>query len=103
MFVPELKTWNDVAGLDTVKKDLQEICDLHAKFRSCHMITKLFQNKPDAVLLYGPPGCGKSCLAQALCSHLQYTFMQVYARDLLNPSTREQTIRDIFDKVSCRY
>uniref|UniRef100_A0A8C4Z656 Outer mitochondrial transmembrane helix translocase n=1 Tax=Gadus morhua TaxID=8049 RepID=A0A8C4Z656_GADMO len=57
-------TWRDVAGLDEVIYELQDTVIL--PFQKRHLLagSKLFQ-PPKGVLLFGPPGCGKTLIAKA--------------------------------------
>ncbi|KAJ8005782.1 hypothetical protein DPEC_G00121460 [Dallia pectoralis] len=57
-------SWGDIAGLDEVIYELQDTVIL--PFQKRHLLagSKLFQ-PPKGVLLYGPPGCGKTLIAKA--------------------------------------
>jgi SpoVK/Ycf46/Vps4 family AAA+-type ATPase len=73
---------NDVAGLVQVKQRLQlsffgplERPELREVFR---------QTSRGGLLLYGPPGCGKTFLAKAIAGELQAGFMSVSATDVKN-------------------
>uniref|UniRef100_A0A8C7G2B5 Outer mitochondrial transmembrane helix translocase n=1 Tax=Oncorhynchus kisutch TaxID=8019 RepID=A0A8C7G2B5_ONCKI len=57
-------SWRDIAGLDEVIYELQDTVIL--PFQKRHLLagSKLFQ-PPKGVLLYGPPGCGKTLIAKA--------------------------------------
>ncbi|KAJ3607305.1 hypothetical protein NHX12_025615 [Muraenolepis orangiensis] len=57
-------TWRDIAGLDEVINELQDTVIL--PFQKRHLLagSKLFQ-PPKGVLLFGPPGCGKTLIAKA--------------------------------------
>ncbi|KAL0979231.1 hypothetical protein UPYG_G00182450 [Umbra pygmaea] len=57
-------SWKDIAGLDEVIYELQDTVIL--PFQKRHLLagSKLFQ-PPKGVLLYGPPGCGKTLIAKA--------------------------------------
>ncbi|XP_062874339.1 outer mitochondrial transmembrane helix translocase isoform X2 [Trichomycterus rosablanca] len=57
-------TWRDVAGLDDIISELQESVILPFQKRHLFHGSKLLQ-PPRGVLLYGPPGCGKTLIAKA--------------------------------------
>uniref|UniRef100_A0A673H2V5 ATPase family AAA domain containing 1a n=1 Tax=Sinocyclocheilus rhinocerous TaxID=307959 RepID=A0A673H2V5_9TELE len=57
-------TWRDVAGLDELISELQDTVILSFQKRHLFRGSKLLQ-PPKGVLLYGPPGCGKTLIAKA--------------------------------------
>jgi cell division protease FtsH len=58
-------TWSDVAGLEEVKEELQEVVDF---LRDPRRFERLGARVPKGILLYGPPGTGKTLLAKAVAS-----------------------------------
>ena len=77
---PNIK-WNDIAGLEMVKQALREAIVLPiAK-------PELFTGarKPwSGILLFGPPGCGKTLLAKAAATECHATFFSASSADLLS-------------------
>ena len=72
-------TWDDVAGLQNAKLELQMAVELPEKQ------PQLFQGKANrSILLYGPPGTGKGHLAKALAASVKSTLYTVSASDLLS-------------------
>jgi hypothetical protein len=68
--------WDDVAGLDAAKEELQEAVVLPIKF------PELFTHQRKArrgILLYGPPGTGKSFLAKAVATEVESTLFSISA------------------------
>ncbi|MBN3276641.1 ATD1A protein, partial [Polyodon spathula] len=57
-------TWRDIAGLDDVITELQDTVILPFQKRHLFQGSRLFQ-PPKGVLLYGPPGCGKTLIGKA--------------------------------------
>ena len=73
--------WNDIAGLKSSKQALREAIVLPI------MKPKLFTGarKPwSGILLFGPPGCGKTLLARAAATECEATFFSVSSADLLS-------------------
>ncbi|MFO8018658.1 MAG: AAA family ATPase [Promethearchaeia archaeon] len=73
--------WSDIAGLDTCKQALREAIVLPM------IKPDLFRGarKPwSGILLYGPPGCGKTLLAKAAAGEVESTFFNVSSADLLS-------------------
>ncbi len=73
--------WNDIAGLKSSKQALREAIVLPI------MKPQLFTGarKPwSGILLFGPPGCGKTLLARAAATECEATFFSVSSADLLS-------------------
>ena len=58
-------SWDDVAGLDEAKEELQEVVDF---LRNRRRFERLGARTPRGILLHGPPGTGKTLLAKAVAS-----------------------------------
>src|ERR687896_2120069 len=56
-------TWDDVAGVQAAKEELQEVVDF---IRHPRRYARLGARVPKGILLYGPPGTGKTLLAKAV-------------------------------------
>ncbi|CAG9332352.1 unnamed protein product [Blepharisma stoltei] len=92
-------SWDDIGGLDDVKRDLQEMIlypiDHPDKFEK-------FGMKPGkGVLFYGPPGCGKTLMAKAIASECSANFISIKGPELLTMwfGESEANVRDVFDKA----
>ncbi|HEX4412142.1 MAG TPA: ATP-dependent zinc metalloprotease FtsH [Lacipirellulaceae bacterium] len=73
-------TFNDVAGLGNVKKDLQEIVDY---LRDPTKFQKLGARVPKGVLLMGPPGTGKTLLAKAVAGEAFVPFFSINGSEFI--------------------
>jgi cell division protease FtsH len=58
-------TWNDVAGQDEVRAELEEVVDF---IQDPKRVARLCARVPKGILLYGPPGTGKTMLAKAVAN-----------------------------------
>uniref|UniRef100_A0A672YKW7 Outer mitochondrial transmembrane helix translocase n=1 Tax=Sphaeramia orbicularis TaxID=375764 RepID=A0A672YKW7_9TELE len=74
-------TWRDIAGLDDIINELQDTVIL--PFQKRHLLagSKLFQ-PPKGVLLFGPPGCGKTMIAKATARASGCKFINLQASTL---------------------
>jgi cell division protease FtsH len=72
-------TFNDVAGVDEAKAELQEIVDF---FKHADKYVKLGAKIPKGVLLVGPPGTGKTLLAKAIAGEAGCRSLVFLARNL---------------------
>ncbi|KAG9345996.1 hypothetical protein JZ751_007811 [Albula glossodonta] len=72
--------WSDIAGLDDVITELKDTVILPIQKRHLFEGSRLLQ-PPKGVLLYGPPGCGKTLIAKATAKEAGFRFIN------LQPST----------------
>ncbi|MEH0002930.1 MAG: ATP-dependent metallopeptidase FtsH/Yme1/Tma family protein, partial [Holosporaceae bacterium] len=73
-------TFDDVAGIDEAKEDLQEIVDF---LKSPKKFQKLGGKIPKGVLLVGPPGTGKTLLARAIAGEASVPFFSISGSDFV--------------------
>lgn len=89
--------WNDVAGLELAKESLKEAVILPIRF------PQLFTGKRKpwrGILLFGPPGTGKSYLAKAVATEANNsTFFSVSSADLVSKwlGESEKLVRNLFE------
>ncbi|KAG6390445.1 hypothetical protein SASPL_148179 [Salvia splendens] len=92
--------WEDVGGLNDIRNAIKEMIELPSKFPN------IFAQAPlrlrSNVLLYGPPGCGKTHIVGAAAAACSLRFISVKWPELLNKyiGASEQAVRDIFSKAA---
>ena len=77
-------TFNDVAGLEGAKEEVQEIVDF---LKNPKKYTELGAKIPKGALLVGPPGTGKTLLANAVAGEAQVPFFSLSGSDFVDKST----------------
>mmetsp|Transcript_2390 Transcript_2390/g.6785 ORF Transcript_2390/g.6785 Transcript_2390/m.6785 type:complete len:813 (-) Transcript_2390:537-2975(-) len=92
-------TWDDVGGLDNVKRELQEVVQYPVEFPE--KFEKFGMQPSKGVLFYGPPGCGKTMLAKAIANECQANFISIKGPELLTMwfGESESNVRELFDKA----
>ncbi len=95
---PDVK-WEDVGGLDEVKKELQEAVEWPMKYPGLY--DKLGHSMPRGILLHGPSGTGKTLLAKAVATQSEANFVSVRGPELLSKwvGESERGIREIFKRA----
>ncbi|KAI8936783.1 hypothetical protein NX059_006028 [Plenodomus lindquistii] len=97
--VPKVQ-WSDIAGLDHVRALLEAITvrpfkypDLDMKFGG--------PSSRKGVLMYGPPGCAKTLIAQAVATESNQNFLAVKGSELIKMyvGESERAIRDVFRRA----
>ncbi|XXQ33717.1 Vesicle-fusing ATPase [Plasmodiophora brassicae] len=88
--------WDDVAGLETAKALLQEVVILPLRY------PRLFtgKRKPwQGILLFGPPGTGKSFLGKAVATEAASTFFSISSSDLVSKyvGESERMVKSLFE------
>ena len=92
-------TWDDVGGLDQPKRLLREALEWPLKYKDLFDAGGIKPIK--GILLCGPPGCGKTLLAQAAASATQVNFISVKGPALLSKfiGESERGVREVFRKA----
>jgi len=92
-------TWDDVGGLEGVKRELQETVQYPVEHPE--KFEKFGMSPSKGVLFYGPPGCGKTLLAKAIANECQANFISIKGPELLTMwfGESEANVREIFDKA----
>jgi len=88
-------TFADVAGLDTVKSDLEEVVEF---LKSPEKFQRLGGRIPKGVLLMGPPGTGKTLLAKAVAGEAGVPFFSINGSEFIQMfvGVGASRVRDLF-------
>jgi len=91
-------TFNDVAGLEEVKEDLQEEIEF---LRNPRKFSSIGAKIPKGVLLVGPPGCGKTLLAKAVAGEAGVPFFSVSGSEFVEMfvGVGAARVRDLFNEA----
>ncbi len=91
--------YEDIGGLEKEVSKVKEIVELPMKFPQ--VFEQLGVEPPKGLLLYGPPGCGKTLIARAVARESGVHFINVNAAEIIQQhyGASEQKIRDIFDEA----
>ena len=96
--VPNVR-WEDIGGLEAVKKQLVEAVEWPLKYPE--KFERMGIKPPKGILLYGPPGCGKTLLAKAIATEAEANFVSVKGPEIFNKwvGESEKAVREIFRKA----
>jgi transitional endoplasmic reticulum ATPase len=91
--------WEDAGGLDEVKEHLKEAVEWPMK--TPEIFTRLGIKPPKGILLYGPPGCGKTLLARAVATESEANFISIKGPEVFSKwvGESEKAIREVFRKA----
>lgn len=92
-------TWEDIGGLEDAKAEIRDAVEQPVLFPDIYK--KYGKKAPAGILLYGPPGCGKTLLAKALSravSGIGGVMLAIKGPEVLDPyvGVAEQQIRNLF-------
>lgn len=97
--IPET-SFEDIGGIDDIITQVREVVELPLKK------PELFEHmgiKPHkGVMLYGPPGCGKTMIAKAVANEINAHFISVKGPELINKyhGQSEENLRTMFEEAS---
>lgn len=91
--------WDDAGGLEDVKQHLKEAVEWPIK--NPEIFTRLGIRPPKGILLYGPPGCGKTLLARAVSTESEANFISIKGPEVFSKwvGESEKAIREVFRKA----
>jgi len=96
--VPNVK-WDDIGGLERVKDELKEVVEWPLKYPDA--FSQLNTKPPKGILLFGPPGTGKTMLAKAVANESEANFISIKGPELLSKwvGESERAVREVFRKA----
>ena len=89
----------DVAGMDELKRRLnEEVIDI---IKKPEKYKRLRVKIPNGILLYGPPGCGKTYIAEKFAEEVGCNYMYVHCSDVASPYIHggQEKIAALFEKA----
>lgn len=91
--------WNNIGGLEVVKQQLKEAVEWPLKNPA--IFTRVGIKPPKGILLFGPPGCGKTLLARAVATESEANFITVKGPEVFSKwvGESEKAIREVFRKA----
>ena len=89
-------SYSDIGGLDTQKQEVREAVEL--PLTHFELYKQIGIDPPRGVLMYGPPGCGKTMLAKAVAHHTTASFIRVVGSEFVQKYLGEgpRMVRDVF-------
>lgn len=89
-------SFEDVGGLNILKETIR--MKIIKPFANPGLFAKFRKKTGGGVILFGPPGCGKTFIAKATAGECKAKFIPVHITDILDPyiGVSEQNIKDIF-------
>jgi transitional endoplasmic reticulum ATPase len=96
--VPNVR-WSDVGGLELIKHKLQQA--VQWPLQEPEAFSRLGVEPPRGVLLYGPPGCGKTLLARAVATESEANFISIKGPEVLSKwvGESEKAVREVFRRA----
>jgi transitional endoplasmic reticulum ATPase len=91
--------WDEIGGLEEVKLDLQEAVEWPLK--NPEIFVRLGIKPPKGILLYGPPGCGKTLLGKAVATESAANFITIKGPEIFSKwvGESEKAVREVFRKA----
>ncbi|XP_017073405.1 26S proteasome regulatory subunit 6B [Drosophila eugracilis] len=88
--------YSDIGGLDMQKQEIREAVEL--PLTHAQLYKQIGIDPPRGVLLFGPPGCGKTMLAKAVAHHTTASFIRVVGSEFVQKYLGEgpRMVRDLF-------
>ena len=96
--VPQVR-WTDVGGLDAIKQELIEAVEWPLKYPEA--FEAINTKPPKGIMLFGPPGTGKTMLAKAVANESEANFISIKGPEMLSKyvGESEKAVRETFRKA----
>ncbi|KAF5419395.1 MAG: transitional endoplasmic reticulum ATPase, partial [Candidatus Methanocomedens sp.] len=96
--VPQVR-WTDVGGLDAIKQELVEAVEWPLKYPEA--FEAINTKPPKGIMLFGPPGTGKTMLAKAVANESEANFISIKGPEMLSKyvGESEKAVRETFRKA----
>ncbi|KAF1790829.1 P-loop containing nucleoside triphosphate hydrolase [Phytophthora cactorum] len=96
--IPDV-TWDDIGALNEVRDELS--LAVLQPIAHPERFAALGLSMPAGVLLYGPPGCGKTLLAKAIAHESGANFISIKGPELLDKyvGESERSVRQVFQRA----
>jgi transitional endoplasmic reticulum ATPase len=96
--VPNVR-WTDIGGLEKIKEKLKQAVEWPLRYPES--FTRLGVEPPRGVLLFGPPGCGKTLLARAVATESEANFISIKGPEVLSKwvGESEKAVREVFRRA----
>ncbi|MBU5678540.1 MAG: CDC48 family AAA ATPase [Candidatus Aenigmarchaeota archaeon] len=91
--------WDDIGDLENVKKELREAIEMPLK--NPEAFQRMGIKPSRGILLFGPPGCGKTLVAKAVATESEANFILVSGPEIMSKwvGESEKKLREIFHKA----
>ncbi|MEE1876731.1 CDC48 family AAA ATPase [Altererythrobacter litoralis] len=92
--------YDDVGGMGDTIRQLREMVELPLRYPE--LFTRLGVDPPKGVLLHGPPGTGKTRLAQAVANESEAEFFTINGPEIMGSGygESEKRLREVFEEAA---
>lgn len=92
-------SWDDIGGYESTKEEFEKAIEWPLKYRE--LFESYVGSPPKGILLFGPPGCGKTLFAKAVANAAMASFLTVKGPELASKyyGESEEKIRELFRKA----
>ena len=97
-YIPKI-TYDDIGGIDGILQKIREVIEIPLK--NPMLFEHLGITPHKGILLYGPPGCGKTLIAKAIANQVKAHFISIKGPELISKwhGQSEENLRDVFDEA----